>query len=432
MILLLAALADAADVPELSLADAVRMVVERNPDRESAVLAESIAQIDAHRARLDRATLALGVSGDGAAGVQKPWNEDTIGVASADWDARARLTVPLYAGGAIQASIDRADAASRIATTDRTITERQLVRAAYTAYWTIRGYELQIAATEEGLALTQEGLDIISAKAKAGLAAGIDVNRSTVELYAQQDALVSEKSELYQSQQDLIRLLHLQGDAVVLTDVAPEPASGAVALPENAGEKRPELQRKDDEAAAAEAAIRAARSATLPSVSVFATAGAGGASAGPTDDSAFGAFTADDLRPALDASAGLQLSWNVFDLGKTHDSVAAAKLAAAQVDASALAEKDSIAADIRQAAARVRELRERVPLSDKQVALARDNLQIVRDLYAQGSATVLELFDAQSAFRSASTQGASLRVQLATAECDLRWLLGDDPLGAPR
>ena len=76
--------------------------------------------------------------------------------------------------------------------------------------------------------------------------------------------------------------------------------------------------------------------------------------------------------------------------------------------------------------AQVEALRAKVPLVDAQVGLARDNLQIVQGLYGQGSASILDLFDAQSAFRSARTQGATLRVDLATAEYDLRWLLGED------
>jgi outer membrane protein TolC len=306
------------------------------------------------------------------------------------------------------------------------------VRAAYTAYWTIKGYELQIAATEEGLALTRQSLDIIQAKADAGLAAGIDVNRSKVDLYSQEDTLVSQRASRYQAAQELLRLLHLDTDEVTLSDEAPAPTAGPVSLPTEPGGDRPELRRKVEEAAQAEAAVRAARAGTLPSVALYGTAGVGGSSVGPTDPDSFGAFDSDTLRPALDASAGLQLSWNPFDLFQTRDAVAEAKLAAQQVDAATESERAGIRAEIRGAASTVAELRERVPLSDSQVALARDNLQIVQGLYAQGSATILDLFDAQSAFRSARTQGATLRVQLATAEYDLRWLTGEDLLGATR
>ena len=39
---------------------------------------------------------------------------------------------------------------------------------------------------------------------------------------------------------------------------------------------------------------------------------------------------------------------------------------------------------------------------------------------------ILDLFNAQASSRQARTQGASLAVQLATAEYDLRWLSGQD------
>jgi outer membrane protein len=141
-------------------------------------------------------------------------------------------------------------------------------------------------------------------------------------------------------------------------------------------------------------------------------------------------FNGDDLRPAIDGSVGLTVSWDVFDLFRVRDSVEQARLATEQVKAGTESERDQIAADLRQAVSRVEQLRQRVPLADAQTSLARDNLQIVQDLYAQGSATILDLFNAQSSFRQARTQGASIRVDLATAECDLRWLLGEDLPGA--
>jgi outer membrane protein TolC len=202
-----------------------------------------------------------------------------------------------------------------------------------------------------------------------------------------------------------------------------------VQLPEDAGKDRPELHRKDLEAAGADAAIRAARAAALPTLSLTGTAGLGNTTQGVSNLGDAAKFDPANLAPTLDASVGLELTWNPFDLFRVRDAVAEARLAAEQVEAGRDTQKDQIAADLRKAAANVDALRQRVPLVDAQVALARDNLQIVQGLYAQGSATILDLFDAQSAFRQARTQGAALRVELATAECDLRWMLGED-LGA--
>ena len=47
------------------------------------------------------------------------------------------------------------------------------------------------------------------------------------------------------------------------------------------------------------------------------------------------------------------------------------------------------------------------------------------------SDTILDLFNAQSAFRAAALQEAALAVDLATAELDLRWLLGEDVSNRP-
>lgn len=430
MILLLVASAHAAEPVSLGVGDAMRLAVANNPDHHSAQLAQQVADIAAHRARLDRFSVTAGASGSGDLGVVKPWGEDAYTAADASWDLRADATVPLYAGGAVRANIAGADAAATAAALDVALTDRTLVRSAYTAYWTIKGYELQIAAEEEGLALTKESLAIIEAKAGAGLAAGIDVNRSRVDVYAQEDTLLSERAALYQAEQDLIQLLHLDTDHVVLTDNPPEPATGAAVVSAEAGANRPELLRKAAEAAKADADVAAARAGTLPSVALTGTAGFGNTTSGLTDPDALGAFDAGALKPQFDASVGVALSWNPFDLFQTRDAVAEARLARQEVDTARVSAEDSIRTDIRKAAARVTELRLRVPLSDQQVALARDNLGIVQGLYGQGSATLLDLFNAQTSFRQARTAGASLRVELATAEADLRWLVGED-LTAP-
>lgn len=421
MIVLLALPALAAEAPPaLTLDDAMALVVERNPNRRSAELAEAIAAIDARRARLDRVTLTVGADADASASVVRAWDGTVTDGTSSGWDARAYGSVPLYAGGAVRANIDRADAAARVASLDLDITERELVRAAYTAYWNIKGYELRIAAAEEGLDVTRQALDIIRAKADAGLAAGIDVNRSTVDLYSQQESLLAERAALYQAEQELLRLLHLPGDDVVLVTEPPAPATGEIVVPADAGAGRPELARQEALAARAEAEVRAARSGTLPTVSLYGEAGIG------TYGGVSPWFDAPMAEPVTDATAGVAFTWDAFDLFRTRDAVRQARLAADQARAATEAEQAAVAAEIRQAAREVAQLRERAPLVAEQVALARDNLQIVQDLYAQGSATILDLFDAQAAFRQARIQEASLAVALATAEVDLRWLLGDD------
>ena len=135
LLLVLAALAN--EPTRLSLETALALVVERNPDLRSADLARSIADIDAARARLDRFSASVAGSAGAQAGLEKPWGAAASKDTTSTWDLRASVEVPLYAGGSVRAAIDAADAGARIAALDVEITERDLVRATYVAYWTV-------------------------------------------------------------------------------------------------------------------------------------------------------------------------------------------------------------------------------------------------------------------------------------------------------
>lgn len=420
---------------ELTLDQAVEMAIARNPTAEAAELAVQIARIAVTRATLDRISASVAVTGGANAGVTKPWGDAAYGSTSAAWDGRGSLSVPLTAGGRINATVERAELGARSAELDARITKRELARAAYSAYWNLVGFERQIAATEEGLAATRQALDIIKSKAEVGLAAGVDVNRSTVDLLSQQDVLVSQQAARRTAEIELAQLLHLEDTHIVLVSTAPEPATGPVTVSASALDARPELAQHAVSAQAAAADVRIARSAGLPTVALGAEAGIGAAAVGGGAPIAFGTGAviepgpmdaADVVHPAFDASIGLTLTWNPFDLLRTHHAIAQARLAERQVAAANSAERDRLEADLRSAVVRVETLRARWPLVAEQLALARDNQTIVQDLYAQGSSTILDLFNAQSAFRGAAIQEASLTVELATAELDLAWLLGAD------
>ncbi|MEZ4237156.1 MAG: TolC family protein [Myxococcota bacterium] len=439
MPLLLALLGTAHAETELTVEQAVAMAVERNPLAQATDLTATIAGISAARAELDRFSVRVDANGGATAGVTKPWDAPSYDTTSASWDAHATASAPLYAGGAVQASIDRARAAAASASVEVTLTERDLARAAYSAYWTIKGYELQIQATEEGLRAAKEAAQIIADKADAGLSAGVDVNRSRVDVLSQQETLLAQQVARRSAELELDRLLHLGDEALVLTSPPPDPLAGAVALPGELLAARPELRRQGLAVEQADADVRLARSAALPTVSVVGSAGFGAAASGggpALDLPTLGVSVppadfepGDVVRPAADATLGLQLQWNPFDLLRTHQAVRQAKLAAQRVDAQNTFERDRLEAEIRTAATQLETLRGRYPIVHERLTLARDNQTIMQDLYAQGSATILDLFNAQSSFRAAAIQEANLTVDLATAELDLVWLLGAD-LGA--
>lgn len=423
MIALWLAVAQAADT-NLSLADAITEVEAANPDLASTELRELLSRIDVQRAKLDRFGASVTANGSAELGVVKPWGAEAYDASGANWDARGTGSMILWSGGGVDANIDRAEASLDVTRTDIEITRRQLVRSAIDAYWNVKGIELSIAATEDALDATAETLAIIEARAAAGLSADLDVNRSRVDLVSQQADLLSQRQRQYAAEQDLLQLLgHDASDHLVLTDaVSTEPELAPVSVSEGDGDARPELARVEASIDQNDAELRLARSGALPAVSVVGTAGAAGATAGTS----LGGPDADQLRPTLDASIGLRATWSPFDLWKTRQNVERAKVGARQLEQQQRSQELEIGNQVRVAASRVNMLREQVPLVRSQQELAASNLRIVQELYGQGNASILDLFSAQSAFRSARLREADLLVQLTLAEVALRWARGDD------
>ncbi|MBA2321473.1 MAG: TolC family protein, partial [Deltaproteobacteria bacterium] len=142
------------------------------------------------------------------------------------------------------------------------------------------------------------------------------------------------------------------------------------------------------------------------------------------------AFDADDLAPALDAGIGVVFSWTPFDLFRTKQSVEIARLGVRQAEAGTRGQEDRIRQEAATAVQDLSIAQRRAVVVGEQLALARDNLQIIQDLYSQGNTTILELFNAQASFRAARSQAASVAVDLVTAGWNLRFALGTDPVTA--
>ncbi len=421
-------------VHTLTLADAITLAAETNPSVDAVELRETIASIAARRARLNRFDARVETTAGLIGGAFAPWKSDPYTTSGASWGAHLTGSAPLYAGGAINASIERADLDVQIASIDTALTERDIVRATFIAYWDLRGIDLRIGATEEGISVTEDAIKIMQVRADHQLAATLDVNRSTVQLYAQQGDLLDFQQQRVGAEQDLLRLLHLDASHLELTEDPPLPVEGAIALPADAGSERPEQVRLEHQAAQAATDVTLAKAGALPNIALQARTGAGANAAGGGTGAPIPKAPLDpaDLGPSFDLTAGLVASWNPFDLGRTRDAVAQARVAQAVIEQQQQSQSDAIDAEIRTAAGRVEHLRLQVPLASKQVELARDNLSIVQDLYSQGSIGILELFDAQSSFRQARIAEATLRVNLALAETDLKWQLGQDLTGASR
>jgi outer membrane protein TolC len=178
------------------------------------------------------------------------------------------------------------------------------------------------------------------------------------------------------------------------------------ALVETARKTRPEIVQLDKELQAADASLDAARAERRPVLS---------ASASTQWSPGTG-----DWSPEPTRSAGLTLSWSLFDGGRAS---ADARIARANVQ-SAQAQRDallvSLTSQLDLSRSQIVANRANVQASTEAVTAARAQLQLAEARYTQGLGSQIELADAQTAVTTAQGNLVTAEFQLATAWAQLR------------
>jgi outer membrane protein len=178
------------------------------------------------------------------------------------------------------------------------------------------------------------------------------------------------------------------------------------ALVETARKSRPEIVQLDKELQAAEANLDAAHAGRRPTLSASAR----------TDWSP----SSPDWDQEPTWSAGLTLSWNLFDGGRAAADV---RIARANVTSS-IAQRDallvSLTSQLDSARSQIVANRANVQASTEAVTAARAQLQLAEARYTQGLGSQIELADAQTAVTTAQGNLVQAEFQLATAWALLR------------
>lgn len=182
------------------------------------------------------------------------------------------------------------------------------------------------------------------------------------------------------------------------------------ALVQTARQRRPELAQADKQVAAAEASLTAAEAERRPVLSAQAV-------------TQYSPGTG-DWTPDPSWSAGLTLSWNLLDGGR---SSADQRVARANVTA-AVAQRDallvSMTAQLESSRSRIIANRANVIASNEAVTAARAQLKLADARYTQGLGSQIELADAQTAVTTAEGNLILAEWQLADAWAQLRRALG--------
>lgn len=433
----------------LSIEDAVARA-----QRQSDAARAAVAQLEATSAQLElaRSTAlpSLRVSG----GYTHSYASARGSAVSANFNQTNTYTVsgsfnqPLFQGGRALLGIraaNRLRSAARLTEEDaRTAAGLDAQRAYLTAILADRLVEIQ----RSNLALASNRVTQVQQLESGGRAARYDVLRARVERANAEPLVLQAESDRELAILQLKQLLKIpMTQSVALTSRLDGPAVGATLASFTsdtvdvmlAADARPSVRAAALTARARHDAISIARADYLPSLSAFVT---GGVSAFPTsglppllgqrDALGENSCTADVARNGFcynggffkDLAAGVQLTWNVFDVFRVRGNIDLAQANARLADIEYERQRQAAALEIAQAQAELTRARSFYGARQQASSESQETFRLASLRYSRGLGTQLDVSDAQLAQLTAETNEARAAVDLYLASAELAYSLG--------
>jgi len=362
------------------LLEAGRLNLSAEQEELSAAFAERYPVADlrgSYTVRDNEPAFAFEAPGFLAAGTTFPFGQ------AESFAFQATVSLPLYTGGRIGHSIEAASA--------------QMSAAAHNVDSAALDLKLRVAETYVAVLSAEQDVDVAQVQLRSLEAHTHDVemlhDRNRVpqnDLLAAQVALANARHEAIRAdnQLDLARaaynrLLHRELTAEV--GLAPLTASDSLIDIDDATAaalaQRPELLQASARARALEYLARSMRAADLPQAELL------------------GAYTFEENRfqsPDGIASAGVVVSWNLADGGRTRHQAEAIRHRAEAAWRGRADLESRIRLEVRQAWFDVSETRRRLDVTREAMRRADENLRVTRTRYGLGAATNTEVLDAET------------------------------------
>jgi len=284
-----------------------------------------------------------------------------------------------------------------------------------TAYFNAVASKELLVVARETLANQRRHLVQVEGFVHAGTRPPIDLSQARAD-FANADVQVINAENAYQRAKVLLnQAMGVEGpiDYDLANDGLPPQADEDAPLEpllDTALKARPEIAFATEQVTSQQLLIQSARGAYAPAISV----GAGvvqGAGSGTNYN-------------GWNASAGVFLTWNLFQGGLTNGTVHEAEGNLAFAVAQRDAQRQQIRVDVEQALLAIRAAKAAQSSSRNALVASRQRLSLAEGRYQNGSGSVIELGDAQIAASNAAAQAVQTDFQLATARAQLLWALG--------
>ena len=392
----------------LSLAEAIDTALAANTGLRITHEGERTADAELRQARGKN---SVSVSASDTLRVSKARDES----AQASNSANVSASLPLYTGGANQASIESGEIGARTA---RFATERAREELKYeviSAYWNAAEALKKIDVQRDTVNKYDAHLKNVTALYGAGAQARIDVLRSSVELSNAQQDLIRAENTYEVNLAALRNLLNInRAEPIQLTtEVSYQPFETSMEdCISYAYRNRLDLASAREKLRQRELSVDIAKAGRKPTV-----------------DLTVGSGLTSQFRPRHDTSADVSASvgvrWNIFDGGVTRGQIDAAE---AERDIALLNVKkteESIDLELRKAYLNMREAEKRFTSTGDAAAQAREDYHIANERYRAGEGILLDIIDAQAALTSAETNAISARYDYARCRAQVESLMGE-------
>ena len=310
------------------------------------------------------------------------------------------LTMPIYTGGQLEGAIKAADLAMTASELGLELSKQQVKAATMSAYYQALQAKNQIKVAQDSVNTLTEHLKNVNAQYTVGTVAKSDVLGTQVQMANAEQNLINANNSYDVAIATLNNAMGLPTETELnLTDsldynVYEIPLEECTAY---ARSNRPDVLIADYQVAIAEAGVQQAKAGFMPKVNAQASTSWAG-------DSPFGSEETDARYGQNNNwTAGVVLSWDIWDNNITQSKVNQSKAAVAKAEAAAENTRQSGDLEVRTAYLNLKAAEKSINTTQVAVDKAQEDYKIAQVRYAAGVGTNLDVMDAEEKLTQAQT-----------------------------
>jgi outer membrane protein TolC len=328
-------------------------------------------------------------------------------------DASISASVPLIAPSAWY-SLSAARRTAESSSASYQVTEATVLVGVAQAYFAAAGTDELVGARQDAIRVAEETYQVAKTRTEAKVASVVDLTRAETALVRAKQDLAEAENARGAAYRALATLIGTHDELrVVPTATAPRELGDAEALVHEAIAARPEMTADRAAIAAARASSDSAAWRWSPTLSAWGNAHVGN----------YTGFSGDKYSWAV----GVELDWVLYDGGLRDAQRHIADAQRVEAEARLELAADTISDEVANARGTVDTKRKGVVAADHAVELAKQTLGVVRVQYEAGTATQLDLLQAQDSLVTAQVAVAQAHFDLSLADLQLSRAIGQFP-----